>query len=273
MAIPGCALSRLAAGAALPWRAVRLLAGRPSLWPYAMLPALLALAGLAMGLLSFWPLSARLLSLAWTEPAGLLSLAWTAARLALFLAMLFGASVALPVAFSAPVCDRLSARVEAVELGTAGEGGLSRLLAETAVATGHALARLALLALGQLLLLPLLLLPGGAVLQPALAFLWGGAWLAFEYMDLPMARHLHGFAEVRSALRRIRPLGLGFGCTLALLFVVPLANLFLAPVGAVAGTLLYCDLSRAGLLPPPPGSSSSRKKAESSARPEGPALR
>lgn len=247
--VPSHAAGRLAHGAALVPRAAAWLAARRALWPLVLLPALLAAIGLGIGLLAFWGVAGSLLSLAWAEPAGALVVAWTAVRVAVYLLLLFAAAVALPSVVAAPVCDRLSARVEALELGEAPEGsGPGRIAVEVAVALWHAIARVAILAAGHLLLLALLVVPGAAVAYPAAAFLWSAGWLAFEHLDVAMSRHLHGFREVRAALRAVRPLSLGLGGVLAALLLVPLANLLVLPLGAVAGTLLYCDLVRAGVV-------------------------
>ncbi len=247
--LPAHAAGRLVHGAALVPRAAARLAGRRSLWPLVLLPALLTALGLGIGLFAFWAAAARLLSLAWPEPAGALAILWIAARVAVYLLLLFAAAVALPSVAAAPICDRLSARVEALEMGGGPEGsGPGRVAAEAAVALWHSLARVAILAAGHLFLLALLLLPGVGAAYPAVAFLWTAAWLAFEQLDVAMSRHLRGFREVRAALRAVRPLSLGLGGVLALLLVVPLANLLVLPLGAVAGTLLYCDLVREGLV-------------------------
>ena len=247
--LPSHAVGRLAYGAALVPRAAAWLATRRALWPFVLLPALLAALGLGIGLVAFWGAAGKLLSLAWAEPAGALAILWTAARVAVYLLLLFAAAVALPGVVAAPVCDRLSARVEALELGEAPEGsGPVRVAVEAAVALWHALARVAILAAGHLLLLALLVLPGMGVVYPPAAFLWSAGWLAFEQLDVAMSRHVHGFREVRAALRAVRPLSIGLGGVLAALLLVPLANLFVLPLGAVAGTLLYCDLVRGGVV-------------------------
>jgi CysZ protein len=243
MALPSNAAARFAAGALLPFRAARVLLDRRELWPLALAPIALTILGLALGLVFAGPAASRLLSLAWREPDGWKAAAWWLTWGALFAALLYTSAAALPIALSAPFADRLSAKVEASELGEPAPEGLGKVVAEVAVGAWHALARVGLLLLGYVLLLPSLLLPGG---WPILAFLWTATWASFEWLDLPMARHLHGFSEVRAALRSVRPLGLGFGAVLGALFLVPLANLVVIPIGAVAGTLLYCDLVRDG---------------------------
>jgi CysZ protein len=248
MSIPTGAAARLAAGASLPLRALSYLAARRELWSCALVPVLLTLAGLAVGVAAAVPLSGSVLELLWARPEGALAFAWWLARAAVYLVLVYVAAMALPAAVSAPFSDRLSARVEALELGTVGEGGFRRAAAEAWAGTAHAIGRVAWLVLGHALILPALLVPFA---YPVLAFVWTARWTAVEYLGVPMARNVLRLADVRAALRAVRPLGAGFGGVLALLFMVPFANLLVLPVGTVAGTLLYCDLVRAGQIESP----------------------
>jgi CysZ protein len=241
--VPATAIGRVGAGAALPLRGAAYLAAHRELWRYALLPVVLTLVGLVAGLAAAVPLAGAILGALWAEPAGFLAAAWWLARIALAIVLVFLAAVALPAAISAPFSDRLSARIEALELGAAGGGGLGRAAAEAWGGVAHTVVRLAVFLAGHALLLPTLIVP---MAYPLLAFLWTARWTAFEYLDLPMARNLHRYREVRAALRSVRPLGAGFGAVLAALFLVPFANLLVVPVGTAAGTLLYCDLVRSG---------------------------
>jgi uncharacterized protein involved in cysteine biosynthesis len=243
MSVPTGVAARFAAGVSLPLRGLAYLAARRALWPYAVFPVLLTLAGLAVGLAVAVPLSGRILALLWAKPEGLLVGAWWVTRAALYLVLVYVAAIALPATVSAPFSDRLSARVEALEIGGSAGGGLARAAAETWAGVAHAVVRVASLVVGHALLLPALLVP---LAYPLLAFFWTARWTAVECLDLPMARNLHRLTEVRAALRAVRPLGAGFGSVLAGLFLVPFANLLVVPVGTIAGTLLYCDLVRAG---------------------------
>lgn len=246
MPLPASSLPRLGTGLALPLRAAAWLSRRPGTWRYALVPVALTVLGLAAGLAAGIPLSATLLSLVWTEPAGWTAALWHAARVAIVLVELYTLAVVLPMVLSGPFMDALSARVEAEELGAApAAGGAGRVLAEAATGFVHSLGRVGLYYLGLVLLLPALLVP---FLWPPLVFLWTARWTAVEWTGLPMARNLHGFRETRAALRAVRPAGFGMGLALAALFVVPLANFLVVPLGAVAGTLLYCELVRDGVV-------------------------
>jgi CysZ protein len=251
MTIPSDPLRRFLAGAGLPPRGLAYLAAHPALLPYAAVPALLAALGIAAVLAFGVPLATGTLSLLWLRPEAWYWFAlWWTLRAAIWLVFLVLAAFALPTVLSAPAIDLLSARVERLELGS-GEapGGLGRAAAETWRGVTNALVRVVSFTIGHVLLLLVLLVPVVNVAYPVLAFLWTARWTALEYLDLPMARHLHPLADVRAALRSVRPLGLGFGSVLALALIVPLANLLVVPAGAVAGTLLYCELVRAQRAP------------------------
>jgi CysZ protein len=245
MELPAGGAPRFGAGLELPFRGLAYLAGRRELWRYAVLPVLFTVAGVIAAVVSSVPLSGWLLGLVWTRPESWLVVLWILARIAVGLAVVVALALALPVVVSAPFADRLSARVEELELGAPDAGGLRQAVAETWRGLSNALSRGVRLLVGLVLLLPALLVPG---LYPVLAFLWTARWTAVEWLDLPMARHLHHVSDVRAALRAVRPMGFTFGAVLTLALAVPLANFLVVPVGAVSGTLLYCDLVRAGVV-------------------------
>lgn len=260
MGLPTSGPARLGAGVSLPFRGLAYLLDHPALWPYAILPVVVTIVGLLVGVAVAVPLSGWLLGLLWTEPAGWLAALWIAARVAVGLSVVVAVALALSVTASAPFADLLSARVEALELGAPEGGGVRRALAEVWRGIAGTLVRAAGLLLGLAVLLPTMLIP---LVYPVLAFLWTARWTAVEWLDLPMTRNLHPVREVRAALRAVRPLGFGFGGMLTLALAVPLANFLVVPVGAVAGTLLYCDLVRAGVLrrpasPPPAAAAAGR---------------
>lgn len=249
-ALPQGGLARFAHGFALPFRAAGRIARDGALLRWSIIPAALTLLGLVGGAIALAPASGWLLGLAWPAPAGAAAGAlWWVARVALYLALVYLAAISLPILVAAPACEVLSSRTEAAELGEGRRGGgVAGMARETAAGLGHALASALLLASGHLALLVLLLVPGLNLAYPPLAFLWTARWTAFGYVAIPLARDRASFGEVARALRAARPAGLGLGLALALLFLVPLANVVVVPAGAVAGTLLYCDLVRAGLV-------------------------
>jgi CysZ protein len=82
-------------------------------------------------------------------------------------------------------------------------------------------------------------------------FLVGGVYLTaiflgYDYMDFCMARREWSFSRKWRALKDNRALALGLGGGLALVMLVPILGLLSLPMAAVGGTLLFCDLERAG---------------------------
>lgn len=246
MHIPTGGVARLRAGFGLPVRALQYLAARPELHRYAILPLVISALAFVAALIAGGALSGWLLQHLWSRPEGWLSSLWVIARVGLWAALAVSVGLAAAFSASAPFADRLSARVEALELGEPEGGGLGRAVAETFRGVANSLIRSAWLLLGLVVLFPLVLVP---LVHPVLSFLWVARWTAVEWLDLPMARNLHPLREVRAALRAVRPMGFGFGSALTVALAIPFANFLAVPVGAVAGTLLYCDLVRAGLVP------------------------
>jgi CysZ protein len=159
----------------------------------------------------------------------------------------------VPVLLLAPLQDPISEATEAL-CGDSPERPFSgrRVARETATAFGHTVARIAILVAGHGALLALHLIPVvGSIAWTILSTAWTMVWLATEYLDAPMARHLYRFGDVRAVVLRRFPLSMGFGAALYVLLWVPLLNLFLVPVAVIAGTLLFRGLRTCGALAPP----------------------
>jgi CysZ protein len=244
---------RLAQGLLLPLRAIRFLLVHPSTWIFVWLPALLTALGLVLGLRFGWHASAWLLSGLWTQPTpgNVAPVLWQLAHVMLEVVGVLLAAVALPQLVNAPLSDRLSALVEQQVRGhNESAPGVKRFVQELWRSVTAAVARLLRLGLGHALLLLLTLVPGLQLAYPVLAFLWSAIWLAQAQLDQTMARHVYTSRQSRAALRGVRPLALGMGTVLGGIFLIPLANLFLLPVGVVSGALLYCDLLAEGRVQP-----------------------
>lgn len=172
-----------------------------------------------------------------------------------FLLLLVVGANTVPLILLAPLQDPISEATEA-ECGEFRPPPfrLSSLIRGTAVSLSHTLARVAILLAGHAVLFLLSFLPGiGAVLWTVLATLWTMAWLAAEYLDAPMARHLYRFRDVRQVVRDRLWLCMGFGAAVYVLLWLPVLNLFFVPLAVIAGTLLFRGLRAAGSLPPPGG--------------------
>ena len=93
-------------------------------------------------------------------------------------------------------------------------------------------------------ILPLLLLqfiPLINLLAPVLLFLFGAWMFALEYMDYPLGNHGALFKEVRQTMRARRRAAYGFGTAVAVISMIPIANLFIMPVAVAGATALYVD--------------------------------
>lgn len=246
----------LVRGFALPFRALALLFATPRLAKLT-----LAMAAVTLGTL------AALAAVLWSAAPGMaaavvgLSPSWWAVALrgalsvALFAGLFFLGANTLPLTLAAPLMDPISIQTErAAGFPVSEDGGLWRTLREIARSVANGLTRLAVLALGQGILLLFLLIPGfGGPIWTALSWCWASLWLAAAYLDVPMARHLYTLDHEVSVLKQRFWLCLGFGGAVALMLWIPLLNFFFVPVAVIAATLLFRALLAAGALPPPGG--------------------
>nr|WP_244222410.1 EI24 domain-containing protein [Corallococcus praedator] len=222
------------------------------LWS-ALCAAITALTLVALGVL-LYRYAPGLLESVWNRPDSWYGRTgwYTALILASLVAWVVGANVVPPLLL-APLQDPLSEATEA-ECGEA-DATVSPASFLRGLTTGllHTLARMALLFLGLLVLLPLNLVPGlGSIAFTVLASLWTMLWMAAEHLAAPMTRHLYPFAQVRRMLGERRALCMGFGAGVYVLLWVPILNTFFLPVAIIGGTLMYRGLRASGDLPPPP---------------------
>lgn len=238
--------SALWAGASAPWRAFRLLARQPALWPLCLLPTLInvvLLGAFVFGLFTHLP--------GWLEAWLPRGEGWWWAWL-YYLALIVVGLLALGVGLlllaslgrvlAAPFLDVLARRVEIVVSGAPAPPGpgplatVARVLRqETLKLLLYAALTLALTFLG--LLAPLL---GGAA-SAALGWLLTTFFLALEFMDYPLERRGLGLGGKIAAVWRTTPGWLGLGGALMALGLIPLLNLLFLPLAAVAGTLYYLE--------------------------------
>jgi CysZ protein len=229
-------LARLLSGALWLPRGVVFLFVNPSLWPLAVLPALaagaLVLGGLVFGVWAAPFFEGRL---APADPnAPWLSLP---IRFLIWVATLSaGAALGLGLALLlvSPILDQLSRRVERIARGVSDDrgSGLGWEITESLRGAFYFLA-----AAPGVFLLALVPVAG-----PALAILWAGFTLAFQFSDPPLTRRGLDFSGKRAWHRRHRPEAVGFGLAGLLAFLIPLADLLVAPALAAGATLLVLDL-------------------------------
>lgn len=221
---------------------------RPSLWPLAALPALLALLftflGLVLGVFlgphveaRFAPAPGRVP--VWIElPVSLLL--WVATLgSGIFLGL------GLAFALAAPILDQLSRRVELRARGRTDDRGQGLRWEVTQAVRGS----LYFLAAAPLVFL-LGLIP---FIGPLLSLAWGGRAMSFQMTDPALTRRGLSFGDKRRWHRRWRAESTGFGLAGMVSLFVPLANLLLGPALVAGGTLLVLDLEDVGLFRPRPG--------------------
>jgi CysZ protein len=237
---------RLGAGAWHVLAGFAFLVRRPSLWPLAALPVIVAAACLVGGLL-FALYSINSVEAALVPGPGkvtrgvafLLTLVVWIATLASGLVL--GLAVALLLA--APILERLSQRVDLLVRGKtieAGQGMRWEILQSFRGTLFFLLAAPGVFLLG---LLPLF--------GPPLAALWGAYALAFQQTDAALSRRGLDFKRRREWHRFWRLESIGFGLAGLVTLIVPLANFLVAPALTVGGTLLVLELEDQ-LVPPDP---------------------
>jgi CysZ protein len=242
-------------GLALPFRAAALIFRSSKLLAWSALSALVTLVTLVLVVYLSARYCTELVDLVFTRPGSWYGqMLWYAVVVLTFGVMVVIGANALPTVLLAPLQDPLSETTEEL-VGNYVSPPLSipRLIKGATVSIGHTLARVFFLVLGHALLFPLHFIPGiGSIVWGVLASVWSMAWLAGEYLDGPMARHLYRFSEVRQVLMQRKALALGFGAAVYVMLWVPVVNFFFIPTAVVAGTLLFRGLVEAGTLRPPP---------------------
>lgn len=216
---------------------------RPSLWPLAALPAMIAVVCLIGGVLL------AVYSVDWIENAVLPAQSrLTTLGFLLTITMYIGTLVAglvlgLAVALllSAPALEALSSRVDALVRGGTVDRAKGWKWEMLQAFRGTLFFLVAAPGVFLLTLVP--------VVGPPLAMAWGSYALAFQQTDSALARRGLNFAERRAWHRYWRIECMGFGLAGLITLVVPLANFLIGPALAVGGTLLVLELEDQ-LIPP-----------------------
>ncbi len=250
----------LLTGAAFPIRALLLVLKTPKLLGLSLLCAFVTaftLVGTAVGA---WSLGQYLSTLLIGADGGWQHAASIGLGFVFFVVLFAIGALTLPNLLLAPLQDPLSeATEERCGDFTAPPFSLAHTVKGTLVSLRHTLARLLLMTLGSLVLLPLNLIPvAGSVLYVVLSATWSMFWLSAEHLSNPMARHFRPFREVLRVVRQRLSLSLGFGAALFVMLWVPVVNFFLMPLAVVAGTLLYRSLDRVNAFPPQTGTEDRR---------------
>jgi uncharacterized protein involved in cysteine biosynthesis len=205
------------------------------LWPLALLPMFVTLACLAGSL------ALAAFALGWLERS------WRGDRLSglLFVPFLWAGALvtslalglALSLLLAAPVLERLSRKVEAVEKGTVPRAETDLRWEAWQSARG---------ALYFLVRAPAFFVLGFVpFLGPLFVLLWGAHSLALQLTEMSLSRRGRSFLERRAWHRRNRAESLGFGLVGLFLLVVPFAYFLLTPALVTGGTRLVLELEEA----------------------------
>jgi CysZ protein len=243
-----------ARGLRLPFTAFRLIFRSPRLFGLSLLASAVTLASLIGSIAAWWRFTSPLLErFVHRPPSGFGEFLWGVLWVILFALLTVISLNTVPLLLLAPLQDPLSEATEVLCGGVEQRPfSAGRMLAESLTSIRHTLARIAILFAGHAGLFLLHFLPVvGTVLWTVLGPAWTMAWLATEYLDAPMARHLYAFRQVRGVVFRRLWLSLGFGAAVYVLLWVPVLNLFFIPVAVVSGTLLFRALRQSGDLPTP----------------------
>ncbi len=229
-------------GLAAPWQAAWFLLRTPRAWPLALVP--LACALLVAGLL--FALAAAFLPGAlerWLPPgaspygdAG----RWALTLLGLLAALAFAlvASLLLAQPLASPALERL-VRLYDASIGRPSPDGNAPFWVSAGRSLRASLFGLAAMPILVALTIVDLLVPGAFLVLVPLKIFLSGFFLAWDYLDYPLGlRGWRARDRVAWAMHH-RPALLGMGASLALVLLVPLAQLFVLPVGVLAAAWLY----------------------------------
>ncbi len=169
-------------------------------------------------------------------------LSWLVYAVVLLFAVIF-TFVPVGIVISAPFNEVLSQKTEAIvfpEAPAAG-GGVRGLAVDVGLAVWHALLRSPIWLVLFILTLPLRLVPVAGQIVMGYVDL---RFLAWDGLDYALARRRMGFFEKWRFLGRHRARTLGLGAVAYVLILVPLTALFVFPMLALSGTLLYCEIKK-----------------------------
>lgn len=255
---------RFVYGAMLPLNGLRMMVTDRRLWPFVITPILVTSVLMGAAWLGSAELAPQIVEALFHRPEAdgrwLTSLRrgmWWVSSAVVHVLLLGVSSVLAWIVggiVASPVYDRLSAKVESLTLGEGDGEAFSWKLVMVDVWLGvtHSLFALALYLM---LACPLSILGFvpvvGQVVQVVLGTTVSAMFLSRELLDYSTSRRRYGFGKKLGLLWRHLPLTLGMGmCTFGMLWV-PLANFLSMPAAVIGGTLLFCELTRQGLLEGP----------------------
>jgi len=88
------------------------------------------------------------------------------------------------------------------------------------------------------------LIPVVGLIAPILAFTWAAWSLCIQYVDYCFDNHQVSFDQMLSELSNRKPKSYGFGCSIAVIMLVPFVNLVIMPAAVVGGTVYWSKIKR-----------------------------
>ncbi|MHC4870334.1 MAG: EI24 domain-containing protein [Planctomycetota bacterium] len=246
----------------LPIKAAKLLYNNPGLRRYALLPfiANVIIFTAVLFIVFYWAIPVvdfEQYSPSWAGSAG--KWLFRAAKLVLFISVtltfLFFGFTAIGMVIASPFNDLLSEKVELLLCKEREYANVS--YQKWALMTGFSLFESLKIALKQLVVMviafPLLLIPIiGFIPMFAASSYFGG----LGFFDVALARHFLRSQHRRTVMKDIRWQIFGLGAAMELSLIIPVLGLFVFPLGAVAATILFCNIdwemrfNRNGIEPP-----------------------
>lgn len=232
-------------GAAVaPWRGLAFIMSTPASWPYALVPLVVAsaiiglLSALAVG--SLPALITQLLpsSTVWYMSALRVVVQVLSVIAAVVLAVFMAALLAQPL--SGPALGKLS-RLYEEHLGLPARPEVSLATDVSRSARGALLGATSLPLLALLTAIELLF-PGSTVVILPIKIFITGLFISWDFLDFPLSARDMGIGARLRWLSAHRVEVVGFGVSLAVVFLLPCAQLLLLPAGVVGATALAAKL-------------------------------
>ncbi|MEW6368270.1 MAG: EI24 domain-containing protein [Acidobacteriota bacterium] len=255
--LPQSSAHRFLAGFLCAPRALTFLVTHPRLLVHIIAPSLITLAVLCVALWTSIKLAPVVVGALWSRPPhGWQVFFWyVAAGLAGMLLVMLALvlTYALAGMISTPFNDVLAERVVEIVWRPPQESVSFRFMLSCALTSlRHSFLNLCLYLLIMIPLLLLNLIPvAGSILFAATSAVTTVFFLARDLLDGPLSLKRLSYRQKIGLVKKERALCSGLGAAAALLMWVPVLNLLLLPVAAVAASLLYCRMEANGLVPEP----------------------
>jgi CysZ protein len=188
----------------------------------------------------------------WARPSGAWLVLWYPLQVLVAASVALGALFAVLVAqaiFTAPWNDALSERVERLRTGREGPALTVRAVLDDVGRTIRI--ELGKVGLYAVVMLPLFVLSWllpvvGQVIFAVAGWIGTALFLAFDYMDWPMARRGWGLRRRLAFIRADPWTAIGFGTGCWVMLFIPIVNVLFVPAAVLGGTTLLLDLEEEG---------------------------